>query len=476
MVKILVHRHAVTFVVIVSLLFGMAVPFRTAHAALPPDPNAYPVAVNETNFPDFTWREYVKLHFANGDELSYAEAALVTTIDVSEQALSIKSLQGIEYFYNVAVLDCAGVGLLPGGLDISRNLELTDLDCSNNALNSLAISDNQKLVNLDCSFNALTSLDASDHPALVKLFCSLNPGLAVLDVSGNPVLEQLFCGEGSLAVLDVSDNPLLKSLVCRGNSLTVIDVSHNPLLEELSCEENLLSVLDVSDNPLLEDLYCTYNKFFEPIVGLIPGQLRPYDFSAQEITVMLAHDGQGGYVSVGQYPRADEVTLSDPSVTFVDGRFYMPSLVPITYYSSYSGYTEEETGIRALIFGMATFLAPVPHTVTFLDWDDAVISTQTVESGNAAEAPDTPIREGYTFSGWDTDFSEVVSDLVVNATYAKDADPIPLPQPPAPSPGSDLTGTLAGTGDALFWAAPAFLGALALLAGVVALRRWCRSR
>ena len=57
------------------------------------------------------------------------------------------------------------------------------------------------------------------------------------------------------------------------------------------------------------------------------------------------------------------------------------------------------------------------YTVTFVDHDGTVLETQTVEHGSAATAPDGPEREGYTFTGWDTCFAEVKSDLTVTAKY-----------------------------------------------------------
>ena len=61
---------------------------------------------------------------------------------------------------------------------------------------------------------------------------------------------------------------------------------------------------------------------------------------------------------------------------------------------------------------------PVPvevtkYTVTFKALDK-VLSTQEVESGKAAVAPTVEI-EGYNFKGWDKEFNNVTSDLVVNA-------------------------------------------------------------
>lgn len=55
-------------------------------------------------------------------------------------------------------------------------------------------------------------------------------------------------------------------------------------------------------------------------------------------------------------------------------------------------------------------------TVTFKD-DDTVLKTETVEYGKDATAPVPPTKEGYNFEGWDKDFTNVKSDLEVKATY-----------------------------------------------------------
>ena len=48
---------------------------------------------------------------------------------------------------------------------------------------------------------------------------------------------------------------------------------------------------------------------------------------------------------------------------------------------------------------------------------EIILKADTVESGQGATAPETPTREGYTFNGWDTDFSNVTSDLLVTAKW-----------------------------------------------------------
>ena len=59
----------------------------------------------------------------------------------------------------------------------------------------------------------------------------------------------------------------------------------------------------------------------------------------------------------------------------------------------------------------------VSYTVTFKDHDDTVLKTETVDHGSNATAPTNPSRYGHVFSGWDTDFTNVTSNLFVNATY-----------------------------------------------------------
>ena len=62
------------------------------------------------------------------------------------------------------------------------------------------------------------------------------------------------------------------------------------------------------------------------------------------------------------------------------------------------------------------------YTVKFVDWDDTILKKQTVEKGKNATPPDDPVRSGYTFKGWDKEFTNVQSDLVVKAVYEKNPD------------------------------------------------------
>jgi len=59
------------------------------------------------------------------------------------------------------------------------------------------------------------------------------------------------------------------------------------------------------------------------------------------------------------------------------------------------------------------------YTVIFKDFDGTELSVQTIEYGVSATAPEDPAREGYKFTGWDKDFTNITEDIVVTAQYSK---------------------------------------------------------
>ena len=57
------------------------------------------------------------------------------------------------------------------------------------------------------------------------------------------------------------------------------------------------------------------------------------------------------------------------------------------------------------------------YTVVFKDHDGTVLKTEEVNHGSDVVAPVSPTRSGYTFTGWDKAFTNVTSDLEINAVY-----------------------------------------------------------
>ena len=57
------------------------------------------------------------------------------------------------------------------------------------------------------------------------------------------------------------------------------------------------------------------------------------------------------------------------------------------------------------------------HTVTFQLPDKTELKTERVAHHGRATAPNDPVLDGLSFAGWDCDYSDVVDDLVVTATF-----------------------------------------------------------
>lgn len=65
---------------------------------------------------------------------------------------------------------------------------------------------------------------------------------------------------------------------------------------------------------------------------------------------------------------------------------------------------------------------PCVYTVTFHDHDGTVLATEAVAEGEAATTPEEPSRDGYTFVGWDKDFTAITEDTEIKAEYLNMTD------------------------------------------------------
>ncbi|MDO5037321.1 MAG: stalk domain-containing protein [Tissierellia bacterium] len=121
------------------------------------------VAINDTNFPDATFRQYISDNFDTDEpkdgSLSQEELDAVTKIDVEKK--EITDLKGLEHFKNLKKLDCFGNAL--SQIDLSQNTALEYLQCGKNQLKTLDLRNNTKLQKLYCYKNNLTSLDLSQN-------------------------------------------------------------------------------------------------------------------------------------------------------------------------------------------------------------------------------------------------------------------------------------------------------------------------
>lgn len=230
--------------------------------------------INEKNFPDANFRNYIKTYKAGGrDVLTVEEQRKVESIDV--KGWNISNLKGIEAFPNLKELNCGNNSIQKldlrqnpeleklicnknqlTQLDLSKNPKIYHLICSENQLEQLDVSHLESLVTLDCSHNDLEQLDVKNSKFLVALNCSWNRLTELdADVTHKPSLERVECQNNQLTSLILGENKGLKKLNCAHNQLTQLNLDNMISLEELNCFDNQLTVLDVSNSPKLTKLW-----------------------------------------------------------------------------------------------------------------------------------------------------------------------------------------------------------------------------
>ncbi len=128
-----------------------------------PADDANGIEINEENFPDDVFRQYVldNCDASENGKLSKKEIADTKSIDFYNSNIeNVSNLKGIENFTALEELNCWGNKLT--SIDLSKNTELKTLNCGRNYLTVLDLSSNTKLENLYCFDNKLTSLDLSN--------------------------------------------------------------------------------------------------------------------------------------------------------------------------------------------------------------------------------------------------------------------------------------------------------------------------
>ena len=91
----------------------------------------------------------------------------------------------------------------------------------------------------------------------------------------------------------------------------------------------------------------------------------------------------------------------------------LSNIVVIAHNTNWSGNTFELYELWIDV----DYTASTTYTVRFLDWNNSVISTQTVPRGGSATAPPNPTRDGYTFTGWDKSFTNITTNTDIHAQY-----------------------------------------------------------
>ncbi|MBO4827319.1 MAG: hypothetical protein J5506_08825 [Prevotella sp.] len=277
------------------------------------------VEINSTNFPDDNFRTYVKkwCQKDGNDSLSDDEIAQVKEISVVSKG--IRNFKGIEFFTALQILNC-GYNSSLTSLDLSKNVNMRELDCSYCSLTSLTVASGAyNFKKIECYLNQLrgdkmtaflNSLpylmmygqtgqlflidgdDANEENEQVDLgwytslmsmgwytfghvldnwydyasfFQLMIPSIAI-DANNFPdanfrqaVKDQ--CDLNKDGFLSIAEMMKVKELYV--NDLKIASLKGIELFTEITdlyCSENELTSLDVSKNTKLAYLYCSWNR------------------------------------------------------------------------------------------------------------------------------------------------------------------------------------------------------------------------
>lgn len=255
---------------------------------------------------DTYFARYCLVRFdTNGDGmLSMAEAERVERIvrdedpaELQEDHAWFTSMQGIEYFKNLRVLEVRSSVMAELDLSYNTRLEelrfvlpqnmsrlkrlnishtkIEELEVPLSELEELLVGDarlerlvvastdnNLKAIDvrycadleeLQISDSNLTSLDLRYCPRLRSLIVTSSQ-LSTIDLTRNSELELLYLGDARLTSINLRYNSELERLLLGGNQLTTLSLKELPKLKELSLKGNPILALDITGLELLEIL------------------------------------------------------------------------------------------------------------------------------------------------------------------------------------------------------------------------------
>lgn len=176
--------------------------------------------------PDDIFRKKIlALHDENKDgKLQKSEALKITAINMPK--LGIKSVQGIESMTNLVTLNLSNNELAEVNLTFNTKLKEVYLNnMGSYGLTSIDVSTLSDLRTLSIYGHYMTS----GYNSLTRKY-----GLKTIDVSKNTQLTKLDCSWNQLTSLDVSSNKMLETLSCEANMIGTLSILDNTHLKNLT--------------------------------------------------------------------------------------------------------------------------------------------------------------------------------------------------------------------------------------------------
>ncbi|MDC1162041.1 hypothetical protein OAT18_01225 [Tenacibaculum sp.] len=241
---------------------------------------------------------------ANDGQVPTANIEGITFLNIANR--NISDLTGIKAFKALETLSAADNKIV--SIDLTTNVNLSDLNLGRNNLVGIDISKNTLLITIELNDNNISSIDLSANTIVEELVLRGNE-LTVLDLSNNTALVDLSISENAFTSIDVSNNTKLETIDAEACGLESIVLTGLTLLEDLDLEENNIVAIDVSDNIGLIDIDISDNNTLVTIDLTNNVALETMSFSS--CTNLES-------VFFGSSPNLNQVSLSNTALTTID--------------------------------------------------------------------------------------------------------------------------------------------------------------
>ena len=392
----------------------------------------------------------------------------------------LKSIEHLDWLNTSEVIDmsemfdrCSSLTSLDlSKFDTHAVADMSDMFVSCRSLTSLDVSSfvTSNVTNMDGMFAAcrgLTTLDLSNFDTqkvtrMSSMFadCEALTSLDVtkLDTKNVVYMEYMFSGCASLTELDVSNFDVksvynMEGLFNECKQLTELDLSTWTTVITAStskmfkfCEKiKEVNIDGFNAGPVkymdemffrcitLTTIYCRSDWNSEFIENsddmfrcskLVGGKGTKWSSDYRDVTYARL---DGGKEKPGYFT---DPTIVYYTVTFVDmngdpigdpqkveeGTAAVAPEAPVVEGHSFTNWDKDFSNVTGDMTVQAQYKL-TQFTVTFVGLGGADLGSQIVKEGESAVAPEVPEVEGFYFKGWDQDFSNVTSDLTVQALY-----------------------------------------------------------
>ncbi len=115
----------------------------------------------------------------------------------------------------------------------------------------------------------------------------------------------------------------------------------------------------------------------------------------------------------------DGTTVLD-TVEVRDGEGATAPEAPAKAHFTFTGWNAAFDRVTNNLSVTAVYEEDAKYTVKFVNYDASLLKEESVYGGEAATAPTmTPVREGYTFIGWDKTFDNITENTIITACFSQ---------------------------------------------------------